>query len=75
MGIPGKLEVITSNVSTVMKNIQLTTEGVWYTSNSNKKIPKIKGTIYSNETNSVSSNMFSGSLRTNRNSFLLVFSP
>jgi len=28
MIVPGTLEMITSNVSTAMKNIQLTTEGV-----------------------------------------------
>jgi hypothetical protein len=43
MSVPGKLEMITSNVSTVMKNIQLTTEGVWCTSKSNKKIhPRLR---------------------------------
>jgi len=38
MSVPGNLEMIRSNVPTVMKNIQLTTEGVWCTINSNKKI-------------------------------------
>ena len=66
MSVPGKLEMITSNVPTVMKNIQPTTEGAWCTSNSNKNIPKIKGMKYSNKTDSIRSNISSGSPRTNR---------
>jgi hypothetical protein len=43
VSVPGKLRTITSHVSTVIKNIQQTTEGVWYINKSNKKMyPRLR---------------------------------
>ena len=67
MSVPGKFEMITSDVSTVMKNTQLTTKDAWCTTKYNKNIPKIKGTKYSDKTDCVRSNVCSGSSKTNRN--------
>ena len=41
MSVRGKLEMIMSNMSTVMKNIQLNTNGVWCTGKSTKKYPRL----------------------------------
>jgi hypothetical protein len=51
--------MITPNVSTVMKNIQPTTEGVLCISISKKIIFKITGTKYSNKIDSIRRNIYS----------------